>query len=62
MAPTPRGRKPSGPTSRGRLSILFYAVGVALAFLRLWVGIALYPSMAINRLIPDRRIEKNLSE
>jgi uncharacterized membrane protein len=58
----------NGPTSvlaralgkdlKGRLSTLFYIVGIALSLLHAWLGIAVYVLVAIMWIIPDRRIEK----
>jgi uncharacterized membrane protein len=44
-----------------RLSIALYAAGIALAWLKPWVGYALYVLVAILWLIPDPRIEKTLA-
>lgn len=42
---------------KGRLSLLLYAAGVALAFPARWVSLGLYVAVALMWLIPDRRIE-----
>ncbi len=43
---------------KGRLSILFYASAVPLAFVEHWISIGLYVVVAAMWLIPDRRVER----
>ncbi len=43
---------------KGKLSVVAYAVGVALAFVEPWLGIAIYIAVAVVWLVPDRRIER----
>jgi len=43
-----------------RLSLIAYIAGILLAFMSPWVGLALYISVAIMWLIPDRRIERRI--
>jgi uncharacterized membrane protein len=43
---------------KGKLSVVAYAVGVALAFVEPWFGIAIYIAVAVVWLVPDRRIER----
>jgi uncharacterized membrane protein len=43
---------------KGKLSPLFYAVGIALSFVKPWIGGAVYSSVALMWLIPDRRLER----
>ncbi len=43
---------------KGRLSLLLYAAGVALAFPIRFVSLGLYVAVALMWLIPDPRIEK----
>jgi uncharacterized membrane protein len=60
-----------GPTSaiasalgrdvKGKLSVVLYAVAIAVAFLNVWVSIAIYAANAIVWIIPDRRIERALA-
>ena len=57
-----------GPTSvlaaavgrdlKGKLSPLFYALAIALAFVHPWLAEGIYVAMALMWLIPDRRIER----
>jgi len=50
-----------GSDFKGNISVVIYAAGIALAFLNAWIGVALYMAVAIVWLVPDRRIEKNLT-
>lgn len=47
---------------KGKLSVACYAVAIALAFVNQWISDALYVLVAIVWLVPDRRIERVLSE
>lgn len=47
---------------KGKLSVVFYAAAIGLAFVNQWIADALYMLVAILWLVPDRRIERVLSE
>src|SRR4051812_1559226 len=49
-----------GSDFKGKISVVIYATGIALAFVNSWVGVAVYTIVAIIWLVPDRRIEKTL--
>ncbi|MDB5478327.1 MAG: hypothetical protein JWM96_822, partial [Alphaproteobacteria bacterium] len=51
-----------GTDIKGKLSIVLYAAGIALSFLRPWMGQVLYLAVALMWLLPDGRIEKKLVE
>ena len=51
-----------GADFKGQLSLLFYAIAIPLAFVQPWVADAIYAAVAIMWLVPDRRIERVLSE
>lgn len=51
-----------GSDFKGKISLVFYTLGIPLAFLNSWLAGALYVLVAIIWLIPDRRIEKVLAE
>jgi len=51
-----------GSDIKGKISPLFYAVGIALAVIVPWVSIAIYVLVAVIWLIPDRRIERTIRE
>ncbi len=53
-------RKAIGSDFKGWLSIAVYAVGILLAFWLPWLSVALYASVALTWLVPDRRIERKL--
>ncbi|MEO7064924.1 MAG: TMEM175 family protein [Dokdonella sp.] len=43
---------------KGKVSIMLYALAIALAFLNSWIACALYAAVAMIWLVPDRRMEK----
>ena len=51
-----------GADRKGKVSLVFYAVAIPLAFVLPWISSALYVSAALMWLIPDRRIERVLGE
>ncbi|MEB0012283.1 TMEM175 family protein [Glaciimonas sp. Gout2] len=50
--------KAIGSDTKGKLSVVGYAIAIPLSFANRWVALALYVLVAIMWLIPDRRIEK----
>ena len=51
-----------GSDLKGNLSLLSYLAAVPLAFVHIWISIALYVGVAATWLIPDRRFERVVSE
>jgi uncharacterized membrane protein len=51
-----------GRDVKGLLSLGIYLVAIPLAFFRWWLAFALYFLVAVMWLIPDRRIEKTISQ
>ena len=51
-----------GGDVKAKVSILLYAVAIPLAFVRPLLSCGLYVAVAINWLIPDRRIERVLAK
>lgn len=51
-----------GKDFKGKVSIVFYAVAIPVAFVNSWFACALYVLVAAMWLIPDRRIEKTLTQ
>lgn len=49
-----------GSDGKGKLSLVLYALGVAVALWNQWMALALYVAVAVLWFIPDRRIERNL--
>lgn len=55
-------KKAIGSDWKGKLSPILYCVAIALSFWSQWFSMAIYVSVALMWLIPDRRIENTLSE
>jgi uncharacterized membrane protein len=51
-----------GRDAKGKISPMLYIAGIALAFVNPWMSIACYILVAVIWLVPDRRIEKAISE
>jgi uncharacterized membrane protein len=54
--------KAIGRDKKGKLSIVAYAVAIPLAFAHPWIAASGYVLVALMWLIPDRRIERNVSQ
>jgi uncharacterized membrane protein len=50
-----------GSDFKGKISIVIYLVAIPLAFVRPWIAMVLYITIAITWLIPDRRIERQVA-
>ena len=50
-----------GSDFKGKISMLIYAIAIPLAFVKAGLALALYISVALIWLIPDRRIERRIS-
>jgi uncharacterized membrane protein len=53
--------KAVGKDWKGKVSLLLYALGIGLAFLRPWLAGAVYVAAALLWLVPDRRIERKVA-
>ncbi|BAZ27977.1 hypothetical protein NIES4074_04070 [Cylindrospermum sp. NIES-4074] len=51
-----------GKDFKGKVSIVFYALAIPVAFVNSWFACVLYVLVAAMWLIPDRRIEKTLTQ
>lgn len=51
-----------GKDRKGKISLALYAVAFALSFLAPWVSVALFVTVAVIWVIPDRRIERFIVE
>src|SRR6266498_602830 len=51
-----------GRDFKGKVSMVIYLVAIPLAFVKSWLACALYVLVSIMWLVPDRRIEKTLTE
>lgn len=47
---------------KGKISVLFYIAGVAVAFIQPMIAFGLYCVVALMWLVPERRIEKHVEE
>ncbi len=54
-----RGR--SGGDFKGKISLVLYLAAIALSFVAPWAALTIYVAVALMWLIPDRRIERQLS-
>ncbi len=54
--------KAIGRDQKGIISLVIYALGVALCFVNSRISLALYALVAVIWLIPDKRIEKKIME
>jgi len=54
--------KAVGRDVKGKISLVFHAVALPLAFVKWWMACGVYVLVAVLWLIPDRRIEKVLHE
>ena len=50
-----------GKDWKGKLSPFFYAAGIGASFWEQWVAQLIYAAVALIWLVPDRRIERALS-
>jgi uncharacterized membrane protein len=51
-----------GRDFKGKLSLGLYCVGIALAFVNQWLGIAMYAVVALMWLVPDPRFERQVED
>lgn len=51
-----------GSDVKGRASIVLYVLAIISAFVNQWVADACYVAVAVIWLVPDRRIEKKITE
>ena len=51
-----------GTDWKGKMSPLFYVVGIAAAFVHPWVSALCYVAVAMWWIVPDRRIERALAD
>ena len=49
-----------GRDLKGKVSIVMYAIAIALAFVDRWISFAIYAAVSAMWLIPDRRIERTV--
>ncbi|HST50272.1 TMEM175 family protein [Jatrophihabitans sp.] len=47
-----------GRDAKGKLSPVLYCLGIGLSFVNRWLGVAVYVLVALIWLVPDRRVER----
>jgi uncharacterized membrane protein len=57
QGPDSRLARAFGKDRKGKMSIVLWAAGIALAFVNQWMADAIYVGVALMWLVPDRRIE-----
>jgi uncharacterized membrane protein len=50
-----------GTDMKGKLSPMLYAVGIGLSAVNRWLAIAVYASVALMWLVPDRRVARTIA-
>lgn len=53
--------KALGRDFKGKISMVTYLLAIPLAFVRPWMAYAIYMSVAVMWLVPDRRIERTIA-
>ncbi|HZI46586.1 MAG TPA: TMEM175 family protein [Pyrinomonadaceae bacterium] len=51
-----------GSDFKGKISMAIYVVGIPVAFVKPWLAMLIYISVAAMWLIPDRRIERKITD
>jgi uncharacterized membrane protein len=51
-----------GRDHKGKISLLLYAIAIALSFVRTWLALAVYTFVALMWFVPDPRIEKRIAD
>jgi hypothetical protein len=51
-----------GKDWKGKLSVILYPTGIAVAFWHPWISSAIYSVVAFMWLIPDRRLERAIHD
>ena len=60
QGPDSRLARAIGRDRKGKLSVVLWAIGIGLAFVKPWMAVAIYVGVAMMWLVPDRRIEKHV--
>ena len=58
QGPASRLKAAIGSDTKGYVSLMLYATAIPTAFLNRWIAYAIYVTVALIWLVPDRRIEK----
>jgi uncharacterized membrane protein len=62
QGPQSRLKAAVGNDTKGRISVVVYAIAIPLAFLNHMLAYAIYVAVALMWLVPDRRIETHLKK
>ncbi len=54
--------KAIGSDFKGKISLAFYVIGIAISFVNNWIALGLYLLVSVIWFIPDRRIENVLND
>jgi uncharacterized membrane protein len=54
--------KALGSDRKGKLSVLFYAIGISLSFVHPLIGFSIYVLVAMMWFVPDKRFEKKAAD
>ena len=57
QGPDSRLARAFGRDRKGKVSVVLWAIGIALAFVNTWMAVATYVLVAMMWLVPDKRIE-----
>jgi uncharacterized membrane protein len=60
QGPQSRLAQALGSDAKGTLSLVLYASAIGLAFVSQWISDAIYVTVALMWLVPDRRIERTV--
>ena len=60
QGPSSRLKAAIGSDAKGYLSLAMYAAAIPLAFVNRWIAYALYLTVTLMWLVPDRRIERRV--
>ena len=60
QGPDSRLTRAIGRDRKGKLSVVFWAIGIGLAFVNTWMAVMVYVAVALMWLVPDKRIERHL--
>jgi uncharacterized membrane protein len=61
QGPNSRLQAALGSDLKGRISVVLYLTAIVLSFVKPWTAAVLYAGVALMWLVPDRRIERNVS-
>jgi uncharacterized membrane protein len=51
-----------GRDDKGKISLILYAIAIGLSFVRTWIALGVYATVAVMWFVPDPRIEKRIAE